>query len=142
MPPLIYPFTKVDHELHRPIILVNIINPKNNASIKFRALLDTGADKCLFPKDICDLLGIDLTSTVNKPAAGIEGKPMPTWIHTFKIEVLDHSNHSVFWKSKEIEIGCVEHNNVHALLGWKDCMENFNIRFNYPTKRIIIELHK
>ncbi len=136
----IYPFIQIDHEVYRPMVKVIITNPVNNMSQGFWALLDTGADKCLFPKGVCELLGLDINSGKHGEAGGIEGKIMTVWEHSFLIDLPFANKAGFFWKSKNLQVGCVDHDNAPILLGWNGCMEFFNIRFNYPTKRIIIDI--
>lgn len=136
----VYSFFQIDKDRHRPMIPIKIINPVNNEEIKAWGLLDTGADKCLFPKGICDVLKIDIKTGRQDGATGIEGNSMSTWVHPFKVQLLDPKTGEAIWKSKEIQIGCCEHDNAPILLGWENCMQCLSIRFNYPTKRIVIEV--
>lgn len=136
----VYHFFNLGNDVFRPLILTKIINPKNRKSFKFWSLLDTGADKCVFPLGLCNLLEIDLKTGNLFPTKGVDGNITNTWEHPFKIEVLKFNSEALFWRSKELQIGCLEHDNISSILGWEGCMEFFNIRFNYASKRITIEI--
>lgn len=122
-----------------PII---VENPFTKQQVTIMALLDTGADACLFPAFIPNRTGHDLKhkdvhTSVN---LGIEGNKMDTWKHTFKIHLLEHGTGKVIWSTKQQLVDCLDHDNLPPLLGGKGFLQHLNIRFNYKTKRIIIEL--
>ncbi len=136
----IYPFIKDVSGTYRPMIPVNIINPHEKINIQTYALLDTGADDCVFPKFIAErtkhnLKGVGVSNHVMQ---GVGQHKVEVWKHTFKIELMSPDRASVIWKSKEVLVGCLEHDSAPTLLGWSNFMSNFKITFNYPTKRILI----
>ena len=141
MPKQTYNFTKVGEGVESSLLHIRLTNPTTKQSKYFVALLDTGADECLFPQ-VCandtghNLKGEGVESSVNQ---GVGESKVPVWKHTFIIEILSADLKTTMWKSKPQLISCVDHDNIHPLLGWKGCMENLNIRFNYPTKKIVIE---
>jgi hypothetical protein len=55
-----------------PIVLRNVRDPATPA-IAYEALVDSGSDRNIFPAEIADLLGIDLTSdpTAVRYVAGV-----------------------------------------------------------------------
>ena len=144
MQPEIYSFTKDEKGVFRPFIPMRITNPDTNQSMLVMALLDTGADDCLFPQVCADNTGHNLKGegVETKVNQGAGANQVPVWKHTFILEIFDAKRQKIVWKCKPRLISCLDHNSAPPLLGWEGCMENFNIRFNYPTKRIIIEFPK
>lgn len=139
----VYSFTKVTNEIYRPFLPIVIINPINNAKIAVFGLLDTGADDCLFPKIIADNLGHDLKgpTAVYSSNQGIGENTVDLWSHPFKIQLLSPDRKAVVWKSKDCLIGCNEHDNAPVLLGFTSFLSHFKIVFNYPTKKILVEIN-
>ena len=138
----IYPFVNNGNGVFRPLVPIRVINPLDNTSTCVYALLDTGADDCLFPNYICEatnhnLKGDGVISSVNQ---GVGEKSINTWKHTFIIELLSPDKNTVVWKGKPMLISCLDHNSAPPLLGFNNFMVNFRITFNYPTKRILIEV--
>jgi predicted aspartyl protease len=124
------------------MVPVIIENPFTNLKFGVYALLDTGADACLFPAFIPNNTGHNLKhqNVKTNVNVGIEGNKMPTWKHTFKIHLLEFGTNKVVWSAGRILIDCVDHDNVPPLLGGKGFLKHLNIRFNYKTSRIVIEL--
>ena len=52
-------------DIDRPVIKVILRNLRDplTPAIAYEALVDSGSDRCIFPSEIADLLGIDLTTT-------------------------------------------------------------------------------
>lgn len=123
-----------------PVILVRITNPATRQSQFINCLLDTGADHCLLPKSFVEGIGIDLTSGVHGQSTGLNGAVADYWTHDFDIEVMEANNpNKRAWRIKGAKIDCAENDKTPPLLGTRDFLEHLNIRFNYPTKRIVIE---
>ena len=139
----IYPFYKGPDGIFRPWVSVNIINPTTHAAISVLALLDTGADKCVFPKVVADQLGLDLKGAAvgEEIMQGLGAVKIPVWKHEFRIELPTSDKRGIFWKSKNMTIGCVEHDTIPPILGFEDFMCHFKIMFNYATRRIVIDDH-
>lgn len=78
-------------EVLRPIIPITLRNPKASGSpaIGYLGLVDSGSDRCVFPAQIAELLGIDLTATERVMTVGgvVAGERRPVYIHTIEIEV-------------------------------------------------------
>lgn len=107
-----------------------------------KCLLDTGADKCLFPKGIAQITGhnLDHADCDTSNGKGIEGSEIKTWIHSFKIELFTEDLSKRIWKSGIIKVGCIDHDKTPPILGFLDFFQFMNIRFNYVTKKIVIEI--
>ena len=144
MPPQVYSFYKDAAGTYRPMIPIRLTNPETKQSIMVMALLDTGADECVLPQMCCDKTGHNLKGegVVTKVNQGVGANQVSVWKHTFIIEIFSPDKRSIVWKSKPQLISCLDHEQAPPLLGWSGCMEFFNIRFNYPTKKIVIEFSK
>lgn len=122
-----------------PVILVRITNPITRQSNFIRCLLDTGADHCLLPRSFVEGLGIDLESGKKGQSTGLNGAIADYWTHSFDIEVMKPTDPTKrAWRIRGAQIDCAENDNTPPLLGTRDFLEYLNIRFNYPTKKIVI----
>lgn len=139
----IYPFYKISDEIFRPWIPIRIINPKNNEAITALALLDTGADHCVFPKFVAEQLKLDLKQDAidSETMQGLAETKIDVWKHQFIINLLSPDSKTVVCKSKELIIGCVDHDNIPPILGFSNFMCNFKITFNHATKKILMDDH-
>ncbi|MGQ0829421.1 MAG: hypothetical protein ACT4ON_13615 [Bacteroidota bacterium] len=138
----VYPFIKTTNGAMRPLVPVLIENPLTRQKIGVMALLDTGADANCFPAYIANGIGHnlkhkDVQTSIN---SGIEGSKTVTWKHSFKIHLLAPDRKTVVWKTKEMLVDCVDHDNMPPLLGCNGFLCELKITFNYKTSRIIIEL--
>ena len=137
----VYPFHKITDEIYRPWIPVQIINPNNNQLITVLALLDTGADHCVFPKFVAEQTKLDLKGDAisSETMQGLAESKIEVWKHSFKINLMSPDRKNIVWKSKEMIIGCVEHDNIPPILGFSNFMCHFKVTFNHATKKIIID---
>ena len=76
----------------RPIIEIVLRNPYHDTSgpvIAYEALVDSGSDRNIFPAELTDLLGIDLTATENVRYVGgvVAGDRRPVYFHPVELEV-------------------------------------------------------
>lgn len=142
MPQFVYNFTKFPNGVIRPLVNIRITNPTTKQQFLTKCLLDTGADKCAFPADFAIITGHDLMNNNCETmiSKGLKGEEVLTWLHTFRIELFTEDFKTRIWKSKDIQIGCLEHNDTLPILGYIGFLENMNIRFNYPTKKIVIQI--
>lgn len=145
MPSLQYPFLyykyadgTVDHQGHTMLPL-RISNPATGSFLHVYGLIDTGADACLFPAKLATDLGHALRGNGVKSSVtmGIEQAQATTYKHTFKIELLAPDLKTVVWKSKSIQIDCME-SNPPVLLGVDEFLNHFVLTVDYPKKRIML----
>lgn len=138
----VYPFTKMGEGIYMPLVPVVLHNPIDNAATSVMALLDTGASDCVFPQYIADYTKHNLKAdgVESSITQGVGDSKVKTWKHTFNIHLVSPDKRQVIWKSKNIMVGCLDHNSAPPLLGWTCFLSNFKITFNYPTKKIIIEI--
>ena len=139
----IYPFHKITDEIYRPWIPIEIINPKNNKVVSTMALVDTGADHSVFPRFAADQTQLNLKDDAisSETMQGLAESKIEVWKHSFKIHLRSPDRKSVLWRSKEMIIACVEHDNIPPILGFSNFMCHFKITFNHATKKIIIDDH-
>lgn len=137
----IYPFFKISDDIFRPWVPVKIVNPENNTSVVAMALLDTGADHCVFPKMVADQGKIDLKGAAlsSEVMQGLAESKIEVWKHNFRVELLNPERTKSIWKSKDMVVGCVDHDNIPPILGFSNFMCHFKITFNHSTKKIIID---
>ena len=138
----VYPFIKISNEVHRPWIPIRVFNSKDrSAFIEMMALIDTGADHCVFPKLVADQTKLDLKGAAlsTEIMQGLGETKIEVWKHSFKIELLTPDRKNIFWKSNDIIVGCVEHDNIPPILGFSNFLCDFKITFNHATKKIIID---
>ena len=72
-----------------PIVLHNLRDPGTPA-IAYEALVDSGSDRNIFPAEIADLLGIDLTNDLTAVHMGwqaVKDVRRPICFHPIEIEV-------------------------------------------------------
>jgi len=124
----------------RPILPLNLINPFDNFGFKWYGLVDSGADSCLFNKGICDVTKHNLKADGVKSviSTGISGKDIPTWQHTFVIQLLHPKTNISIWESPQSLINCVDHNEIPLLLGVTDFLKYFNITLDYSKEETIL----
>jgi hypothetical protein len=138
----IYPFYKISDDIYRPWVPVRIINLSGDGGfIDTMALLDTGADHCVFPKFVAGNIDLKGTALSSELMQGLQDQKIEVWKHNFRIELKSPDRKQIIWKSKDMIVGCVDHDNIPAILGFSNFMCHFKITFNHATKKIIIDDH-
>ncbi len=137
-----YCFFKPDDRPAGPYLPVRLVNPIDNVSIVWHFLVDTGADCCLFSSALADLTGHNLAGDGVQAdvTAGIEGKELKAYKHTFVLELLHPSDpDKVVWRSKEGLFECLGHDDFPPLLGVADFLRHFKVTLDYPHETITLE---
>jgi hypothetical protein len=137
-----YPFFAPPLRPSRPHLPVRLINPATGQAFYWDCLIDTGADSCLFPRALAELTGHRLKAEGVRGdiSAGIEGRPVPTWKHSFILELLHPSRPKLsVWRSAEALIDCLDHDEFPALLGVEDFLCNFKVTLDYTRGLTTIE---
>ena len=120
----------------RPSVLlprIKIVLRYQSKKCKIFALVDSGADYCLFPKDVADLLGINVKEGPRLLITGIGGGQIPFYFHEIDI-LLDKFSIKTHAGFATTGIG------TSGLLGQRGFFENFVVTFDY--KNSCIELKK
>jgi len=137
----VYNFTKTPSGIIYPFIPIGIVHPKDTNKVCMEmTLVDTGADHCLFHKNIPAALGYNLLDGRFVETKGVSSDKVNTWWHPFRIFLFSNDRKKIVWRSKECEIGCLDHDSTPPLLGTVDFLYNFKVVFNYPTKKLLIEI--
>ena len=78
-------------DIGRPIIQVILRNLRDPHApvIAYEALVDSGSDRNIFPSELAELLGIDLTATEDVRYVGgvVAGERRPVYFHPVEMEV-------------------------------------------------------
>ena len=79
--------------IERPIIPVIITNPRAALDEPIRAvvceaLVDSGSDFCIFPSELGEMLGIDVTAGSRKMLGGVvAGESRPVYFHVVELSI-------------------------------------------------------
>ena len=143
MPRHTYPFVRFEYEdgsidAHgRTVLPFRITNVKTAASAVVWGLVDTGADATLFPSDLAVALGHSLKGDGVKSSmtSGIEQRPVSTYKHTFRLELLNSTRKRTVWAASSVQVDCAE-SNPPVLLGVRDFLCNFKLTVNYLSENL------
>ena len=129
-----YPFFEPPDRPARPHLPLRLFNPITQQDFRWDCLIDTGADTCLFPKALAQLTGHNLKGQGVRSdiTCGIEGHPVPTWKHSFILELLHPAlPDRAVWRSSAVQIDCLDHDDCPPLLGVEDFLCHFKITLDY-----------
>jgi len=146
MPRQEYPFIRYEYddgtvdEHGHTCLPIKITNPKAGTSAITWGLVDTGADSSLFPATLAQDLGHTLKGEGVKSSvtSGIEQTNVPTYKHTFRMDLLSWDLKKTVWSAGKIEIDCAE-SNPPVLIGVEDFLRKFRITIDYPKEKIILQ---
>ena len=135
----VYPLPK-EQGRPKPKIPIRLSNFFNGESQIISALIDTGSDYCVFPDYITESIGFELSEKTRKKEGlkGISGTPVETYVHGFKIELLDARKEKVLCYL-ETHAYTVKTKNLSPILGMHGFLKNFKISIDYKKDIIIIE---
>jgi hypothetical protein len=78
-------------DLKRPVIEIVLRNPRNESAavIGYEALVDSGSDRNIFPAELAELIGIDLTDTESIRQIGgvVAGERRRVYFHQVEMEL-------------------------------------------------------
>jgi hypothetical protein len=108
-------------------------------SVIVYGLADTGADSSLFPASLAIQLGHKLKGTGVKSSmtCGIEQNDVPTYRHTFTLELLSPDARHVVRAFRRVEIDCSE-TNPPVLLGASDFLVHFDISVFFKKREMVM----
>ena len=141
MASILYPFVRFQYSDgsidRRPYtrLPIKVSNPGNGQSVVVWGLVDTGADATLFPASLAISLGHGLKAdgVRQNVTGGIEQTSIRAYGHTFIMELLSPDNQTTVWKSRKLEIDCVE-TEPPILLGVEDFLCHFKLTIDYLFK--------
>jgi len=94
-------------------------------------IVDTGAVISIFPKSLCDILGLDFEKGQQSYVKTATGENIPIRIHKLKIRINDHKFQA------RAAFSIIE--NVPYILGRLDILNKLEIRFDKHGTRFIIK---
>ena len=135
-----YPLEKGDGGFLRPKVPIRIVNYNTGKSIPTLAMIDTGADCCTFPSMITLTVGhrLDKESRKEKGTRGISGVEIDTYVHPFKIELLDNNRKKVV-RTIDLTAHTIVSNSLPPILGTQRFLEMFKVSIDYIDKTITLE---
>lgn len=115
----------------RPVIPIEISG--SNLSIKYEVLVDSGSDMCIFPSEIGEIVGLDITSGILQEVRGITGNPEKYYLHKIDIKVGG-------WEYK-IQAGFLPSmsKDTYGVVGQTGFFEYFVIKFDLAKEEIEIK---
>lgn len=119
-----FPYTQKPNaepeEAKRPYVLLEL-QSENDEWFKVNTLADTGADITSFPRGICDILGKELEKGKKVILISATGTKLSLYLHEVKARL----------GSKEftMTVGFTETHTFPHLLGRKDLLDHFSIKF-------------
>ena len=137
------PDTKEKHIVERPQI--EVVFRKNaeaksaeNPEFRIFGLVDSGADHCFLPRQIADILKLELDETKKKISKSASGdfSTIPTKVH---LEILYKNRQIVIGfvdVSVQVEYADEENVNNMVLLGRKGLFSKYEIIFNESEKTV------
>jgi len=115
-----------------------IYRPKVRIAVEYKgvkhklfALIDSGADSCLFPRDIAEILDIDIRKGPSIMYTGVGGQRVPFYFHEVKI-FFDQYSFKTMAGFAYAGIG------TGGILGQRGFFENFAVKFDY--KHLVVEI--
>ena len=103
--------------------LLTIVVRHQEKKRKLLALVDSGADACLFPRDVAEILGIDVEAGRRANLTGIGGNRIPFFFHEIEI-LFDRYQVRTQAGFAKGSIGAT------GLLGQEGFFDQFTISFN------------
>lgn len=127
-----YHFTVVDG-VSRPYLWIRITNPKdsNKHTRPILAKVDPGTDISLFPSDVADEVGIDLTHAKKGKVTGVMKKGNAS-LSRARIEALDANHSLITGATQTIDVGFIE-DGLLFLLG-ANFLKSFVLTIDYPNE--------
>lgn len=121
------------HFALRPIIPIFFRIPKSGRKIGYEALVDSGADYNIFPAQVAEIMGLDITRGRLDIFAGVGGGKYRAYFHPVKMCIGE-------W---EYDTDCAFSYDVapwgYGVLGQRGFFDRAAVRFNYQKEEIEIE---
>ena len=106
--------------IYRPVVEI-YLKTKENQWFKVSTYADSGADITIFPKSICEILGLTLHKGQESTVKGVGGEEIKIFIHKVKVRIDK--------EELEIRAGFAEREDIPYLLGRTDILTHFNMLF-------------
>ena len=132
-----FPFSGRGGGIHRPYLLVKIINPHTGRHYITYGIIDTGADECAIPASYALLLGHKL-NTVSPRVIQTGNGDTYAYSHLTKFEILHPITGNVIYTTEDTPVDFMP--NLHVtLLGVTNFLSKFILTVNYPQKTFSIK---
>jgi predicted aspartyl protease len=117
-----FPYRKLSHDTFGKIKIPSVeLTLKATGEVRLYAIVDSGAVISLFPRSVCDLLGLKYEAGMKASLISATREEIPVRVHEVRIKI------------GEIEfsarVGFSEVENVPHLLGRLDVFDNVKIEF-------------
>jgi len=125
-----FPYRRFSHEVLGEVV-VPIVEAvlENTATIKVCAIMDTGAPISIFPKSICELLGLRYEDGKETSLRSATGERVPIRVHQINIRIDE-----IRFRAR---VGFSELEEIPHILGRLDVFENVEVRFERDGVRFI-----
>jgi len=129
-----FPFTFIGStkigKIYGPYVIVQAFSSLTNDWESLEMVIDSGADYTLLPGKYADILGVNIQKDCTvKTTLGVGGAET---VYQYKNLPIKIGN----WK-KQIPVGFLERNDLPALLGRLECLED--LRLVFENKRSLLE---
>lgn len=123
------------HGCYRPVIPVKLTNPATGQSLPVLAWIDSGADSCIFPSNMAEIIGHNLTKGDKIEPRGYGSTNIPAYLHTNNLLLVDGFGTRSEWRSSTYFSAGIE---GHGLLGLKGFFSHFKVDIDYRNRIIIL----
>jgi len=106
--------------IYRPVVEI-YLKTKENQWLKASAYADSGADITIFPKSICEILGLRLHEGQESTIKGVGGEEIKIFIHKITMRINE--------EELDIRVGFAEREDIPYLIGRTDILTHFSILF-------------
>jgi len=113
------PSTLFGH-IYRPVVEI-YLKTTENQWLKVSAYADSGADITIFPKSICEILGLRLHEGQESTIKGVGGEEIKIFIHKITMRINE--------EELDIRVGFAEREDIPYLIGRTDILTHFSILF-------------
>ena len=106
--------------VYRPVVEI-YLRTRDGDWFKVSTYADSGADITIFPRSVCELLGLSLQDGQESTVTGVGGEEIKIFIHRIMVRIGD--------EELKIRAGFAEREDIPYLLGRTDILTCFNILF-------------
>ncbi|MGH9714098.1 MAG: hypothetical protein ACRD5M_12445 [Candidatus Acidiferrales bacterium] len=130
-----HPAFKGEKSVYEPRLMVRV-GTGHATTPRFLAVIDSGSPFCMFQAEVCELIGLELTSGVESRVGGIiRGPDDPIYFHKVKIYI------EMDWVI-EVMAGFVKKLQVPGILGRNGFFDNFHVKFDQSANPPAVEVTK
>jgi hypothetical protein len=116
----------------RPLIDATLIGPTGSKVVT--ALLDSGADDTVFPEQVAQSIGLDLSNAPRYTVTGVGSPPLVIAYAQISLRLTDGKE----FREWPAVVGFTSAQMTHALLGFAGCLQFFDALFR--GEREVVEL--